>query len=87
MVEGHAAAVGDDGCSGVYWPPARGFWKNVRTEGTKSVGGGLRRSCVVRCRDLSAGVVGAWGFRPRRKTGRWLVSSAVEWAVYGICTP
>jgi hypothetical protein len=39
-VEGHVSAVGD-GCSEVGWEPARGFWKNVRTQRTQSVGRGL----------------------------------------------
>jgi hypothetical protein len=85
-VEGHVAAMGD-GCSEVGWQPARGFWKNVRTQRTQPVGRGpmeIMRGRVLRTACRVCGGVG--GCRPPRTTGQWRVASALEWAVHGICT-
>ena len=82
-IEGHVAAMGDGGCCGVWRSPAQKFWKNVRTKRTKrtkSVGGVRWRESVVRWCGLRVVSVEAWGFRPLRITGQWLLAAAVEWA-------
>ena len=84
-VESH---VGDGSCLEV-GSPIQKFWKNVRTKRTmrtKSMGGGLRRSCGVRCCGLGKGEGAAWGFRPRRKTGQSLLATMLEGAEYGLLT-
>jgi hypothetical protein len=59
-VEGHVAATGN-GCSEVGWQPARGFWKNVRTQRTQPVGRGpseIMRGRVLRIACRVCGGVG-----------------------------
>jgi hypothetical protein len=59
-VESYVAAMGDC-CSEVGWQPARGFWKNVRTQRTQPVERGpmeIMRSRVLRTARRVCGAVG-----------------------------